>query len=117
LTAYYIFATGSGFRPYLGLALGLFLQNYSYEWTYTFSGGGGPMTQSGDESSSSFGIVPTAGFYYFIASTMMLQFAVEYNLLLGEIPTSGDSSSNTDIPKAASLSILLGLAFALGGGS
>ena len=74
------------------------------------------MTDSGDASSSSFGIVPTVGFYYFVATTMMIQFAVEYNYLFGELPVPGDdSSNNTDIPKASSLSILLGLAFALGG--
>jgi len=116
LTAYYLITTNSGFKPYLGLAFGLFLQTYCYEWEYSYSGSE-PMTQTGEESSSSFGIVPTIGFYYFIASAMMIQFAVEYNYLFSSLPVGDDDSdSNGDIPKASSLSILLGLSFALGGG-
>jgi len=116
LTAYYLIATNSGFKPYIGLAFGLFLQTYCYEWEYSFEGSE-PMRETGEESSSSFGIVPTIGFYYFVASAMMIQFAVEYNYLFSGLPVGDDSSdSDIEIPKASSLSILLGLSFALGGG-
>ncbi|MFC2103600.1 hypothetical protein ACFLSS_04140 [Bacteroidota bacterium] len=108
--AYYLIATQSGFKPYIGLALGVFLATYSYKWTYegydpnTFQTG--TITQEGDNSETKFGIVPTVGFYYFLAATTMLHVAIQYNIIFQEL---GESSS------LSSLAILVGIAFALGG--
>jgi len=102
LGAYYLISTNSSFKPYVGMALGLFLATYSYNWDTN------GFIESGDQSESKFGIVPTAGFYYFIAATTMIQAAVEYNLIFQKLVDS--SSSNL-----SSLSILAGIAFAVGG--
>ena len=102
LGAYYLISTNSGFKPYVGVALGLFLATYSYEWNYS------GITETGDDTQSKFGVVPSVGFYYFVAATTMIQVAVEYNLIFQELPES--SSSNL-----SSVSFLAGIAFALDG--
>ena len=102
LGAYYLISTSSGFKPYVGIALGLFLATYSYEWNYS------GITETGDDTQSKFGVVPSVGFYYFVAATTMIQVAVEYNLIFQELPES--SSSNL-----SSVSFLAGIAFALDG--
>ena len=102
LGAYYLISTKSSFKPYVGLALGLFIATYSYNWDYF------GFTETGDTTESKFGIVPSVGFYYFVAATTMIQVAIEYNLIFQQLEES--SSSNL-----SSLSILAGLAFALDG--
>jgi opacity protein-like surface antigen len=104
LGAYYLFGGGNAFHPYIGIALGLYLQTYSFTWHYTAFGQ--DITEEGDESESKFGVAPGAGFYYFLAATTMLQMAVEYNIIFADY--LGDSSNIT------SLAILLGVSFALG---
>lgn len=129
--AYYLFATGSMFRPYIGLALGAFIQKYSYKWSWTYSGFGTEQTfnEEGDASSTGFGLVPTLGFYYILGS-VMLHAAVEYAFLLSNLPeVTGDNTTlekfngytgiaqeeeDTDV-KASYLSILLGVSIPLGG--
>jgi len=107
---YYLIATNSGFKPYIGLALGIFLSTYSYTWTYpgfdpvTFQTG--TVTQTGDDTNTKFGIVPTAGFYYFLAATTMIHVAVQYSLIFQELEGSSNLSS---------LAFLAGVAFAVGG--
>lgn len=111
LGLYYSIATGGKIKPYVGLALGLFLLKYSYAWTYNF--GFSQNTQSGDATSSEFGIVPAAGFTYPVSPTMLLHFGIEYALLFGSIPTV---EGNTELDKNLSqFSILAGVLFALGG--
>jgi hypothetical protein len=108
--AYYLIATQSGFKPYLGLALGVFLSTYSYKWIYQgydpYTYQEGTVTQEGDNTETKFGIVPSVGFYYFLAATTMLHIAIEYNIIFQEL---GQSSS------LSSLAILAGVAVALGG--
>lgn len=106
LGAYYLIATKSGFKPYIGLALGLFLATYSYTWSYYDPFFQRDVTQTADNTDTKFGVVPGAGFYYFIAATTLIQVAVEYNLIFQKLEDS--SSSNL-----SSLSILAGIAFAL----
>jgi len=106
LGAYYLIATKSGFKPYVGLALGLFLSTYSYTWTYPDPFSGQDFSETGDNTESKFGIVPSLGFYYFVAATTLIQVAVEYNLIFQELGQSSNLSS---------LSFLAGVAFALGG--
>jgi len=137
LGAYYLFATSGKFKPYIGLALGIFIQTYSYNWRED-SGFGDPWTQEGDASSTGFGIVPAVGFYYILGS-VMLHAAVEYAYLFSEGPTveydeyeyeyespglskgsnytgiSQDEDEGESADKASYLSILLGISFPLGG--
>ncbi len=54
---YYMFQTGSGFKPYIGLALGMFFQTYKVSWTETYSVGD-PFELDESFTNSGFGIVP-----------------------------------------------------------
>jgi outer membrane protein W len=131
LGAYYVLATQSGFRPYIGFSLGLFLQTYAVKWTETYGQGIPGYNIDESFSASSFGIVPGVGAYYMLAA-MMIHFAVEYNLLFSGIPAFEDNYTPTlskgtgvgsikaitatdDDVKASSLSFLLGVSFPLGG--
>jgi len=128
LGAYYILTAGSAFKPYLGLAFGIFLQNYSFVWNMQYETFGPnnqeqSFSQEGDASSTGFGVVPSLGFYY-IMGGVVLQFAVEYALIFSNLPEPETTSlekfnfiaqeeEETD-EKASYLSILLGVAFPLG---
>lgn len=129
LGAYYLFATTGAFKPFIGAAVGVFIQNYSYTWTFSYDIGGQTFsdTQEGDASSTGFGVVPGAGFYYLIGS-MMLVAAVEYAYIFSELPTeeeeytpplsktnrvAQDATDDTS-DKASYISVNLGIAFPLG---
>jgi len=129
LGAYYLFTTGSEFKPYIGLALGLFLQNYSYTWTYSYTIGNQTYTdtQEGDASSTGFGVVPAAGFYYLLGSVMLVA-AVEYAYIFSELPSEEEDEYTPPLSKmsriaqeeeetsdkASYISVNLGVAFPLG---
>jgi outer membrane protein W len=125
---YYLFATGSAFKPYLGLALGLFIQNYSYTWTsnYNFFGQTQTETFEGDASSTGFGVVPSAGFYYMLGS-VMLAVAVEYAYIFSDLPSEDEENytlgklsgiaqeeEESSSEKASYFSVNVGVAFPLG---
>ncbi len=60
---YYMFATESGFKPYIGLAIGVFFETYAVNWNGRFRFW---RTFYFDESftSTGFGVVPAIGAYY-----------------------------------------------------
>jgi hypothetical protein len=108
LGANYLFSQGSPFRLYLGLAIGIFIQNYSVKWQESGYG----FDYSLDESfnNNSFGIVPALGFYYLL-SAVVLQASAEYSLLLSDFSSAeGESTS-----KASSVSVNFGVSFPVGG--
>lgn len=133
--AYYLFATPGAFKPYLGLALGVFFQTYSFTWSYNYNYFGQTYSDSfeGDASSTGFGVVPGAGFYYFLGS-VILTAAVEYAYIFSDLPQESDGGSYTPpqalekingvaqdgggdssgSDKASYLSVNLGIAFPLG---
>lgn len=126
---YYMIPTGSGFKPYVGLAIGVFFETYKVNWTEDF-GFGEPFTLDDSFTSTGFGVVPTIGFYYLFGS-VMLQLGVEYTYVFSdgptveydtyvppfgkvngvaqEEPTTEESSDNPNY-----LSVLLGVSFPLG---
>jgi len=130
LGAYYIFGTKGAFKPYIGLALGLFLQNYNVKWTEDFGGTYPAYNLDETFSASSFGVVPAVGFYFLLGS-MTLQAAAEYNYLFSGIPVAEDNynvdglyksnsvaatTATTDPDhKASSISFLVGVSFPIGG--
>jgi hypothetical protein len=130
LGAYYMFATNSAFKPFIGAALGVFIQNYSYTWTFSYDVGGQTYsdTQEGDASSTGFGVVPGAGFYYMLGSIMLVA-AVEYAYIFSELPTEEEEEytpplskisrvaqeeEETTSEKASYISINFGVSFPLG---
>jgi hypothetical protein len=131
LGASYLFATGSAFRPYVGLALGVFIQSYDFKWTESYEGfesiSQEQFTWEGDASSTGFGIVPAVGAYY-IAGSVMIHLAVEYAFLFSNLPepdledleltkVSGIAQEEEESfdEKASYLSFLLGVSIPLGG--
>jgi hypothetical protein len=129
LGAYYLFGTKGAFKPYIGLALGIFLQTYAVKWTETYGQGIPGYNLDESFSESSFGLVPAIGFYYVLGS-VVLQAAAEYNYLFSGIPVAeedeynyelykGNSISATtatdDDHKASSISVLVGVSFPIGG--
>lgn len=128
LGAYYMFGTKGAFKPYIGLALGLFLQNYNVKWTEDFGGAYPAYNLDETFSASSFGVVPAVGFY-FLLGTMTLQAAAEYNYLFSGIPIAEDNytvaykgssveatTATTDPDhKASSISFSVGVSFPIGG--
>lgn len=130
LGAYYMFGTKGAFKPYIGLALGLFLQNYNVKWTEDFGGTYPAYNLDETFSASSFGVVPAVGFYFLLGS-MTLQAAAEYNYLFSGIPVAEDNynvdglyksnsvaatTATTDPDhKASSISFLVGVSFPIGG--
>lgn len=129
LGAYYLFNTGSAFKPYLGLALGVFLQTYSYTWTYNYNFFGQTQTETeeGDASSTGFGVAPGAGFYYMLGS-VMLAVAVEYAYIFSDLPSEEEEYTpplakfngiaqeveESSSEKASYFSVNVGVAFPLG---
>jgi len=141
LGAYYLIATGSGFKPYVGLALGAFIQRYEYTGTRTYEYEYDNMagvqqqyeeTETADVSSTGFGIVPAVGFYYMLGS-VMLHASFEYSYLFSKLEVTGDDYEFSDLEKGLGfaginqeveykesynvnyLSVLLGVSFPLGG--
>jgi outer membrane protein W len=135
LGAYYLFNTSSAFKPYIGLALGLIIQNYTFEGTYSYEFGGTTYTdtESADKSSTGFGLIPALGAYYMLGS-VMLNLAVEYNVLFGGLELTdadfvynpgglGKSNGITGIAQEETysetytisyFSVLLGVSFPIG---
>ena len=91
LGAYYLFNTSSAFKPYIGLAIGIIIQNYTFDGTYSYSFGGQTYTdtETADKSSTGFGLVPALGSYYLVGS-VMINLAVEYNMLFGGLELTED---------------------------
>jgi len=127
LGAYYMLGTTGAFKPYLGLALGIFLQTYAVKWTENYGQGIPGYSLDESFSASSFGLVPAVGFYYLLGS-LVLQAAVEYNYLfsgipvaeettytLGKISTLNATAATDDENKASSISVLVGISFPIGG--
>jgi hypothetical protein len=104
---YYVFETGGAFRPYFGLALGPMIQSYSRIITlYRVN-----SISTHSDTELTFGLVPELGFYYFVASTTMIQFSVSYSIAGSGIVSGGGGG-----PKFGTyLSFLAGISFALGG--
>ncbi|MCW8803256.1 MAG: hypothetical protein OQK57_02570 [Ignavibacteriaceae bacterium] len=82
---YYMIPTKSGFKPYVGLAVGVFFETYKVNWTEDF-GFGEPFTLDDSFTSTGFGVVPAIGFYYLFGS-VMLQLGVEYTYVFSDGPT------------------------------
>lgn len=91
LGAYYLFNTSSAFKPYIGLAIGIIIQNYTFDGTYSYSIGGQTYTdtETADKSATGFGLVPALGSYYLVGS-VMINLAVEYNMLFGGLELTED---------------------------
>lgn len=132
LGAYYMFATSGSFKPYVGLALGMFIQKYSYTWSFSYDIGGGQTysdSQTGDASSTGFGVVPAAGFYMLLGS-IILQAAVEYSYIFSDLPAAEEDeytpplskmsrivqeeNGETTSEKASYISINVGVSFPIG---
>ena len=133
LGVYYLFNTPGAFKPYIGLSLGLIIQNYKFEDTFTYDYFGQTYTGTGsaDKSSSGFGLVPSLGCYYLLGS-VMLNLAVEYNVLFGGLEISPDDynydigglnkisnivqeeEDYTDSYTISYFSVLLGVSFPVG---
>jgi hypothetical protein len=132
--AYYVFAKkGSTIIPYLGAALGVFIQNYSYNWTSSFTVGGQTYTDTfeGDASSTGFGVVPGVGIYALLGS-IILQASVEYAYIFSELPAEEEedytytlektslslgtlAEDGSSDEKASYFSINVGVSFPIGG--
>jgi outer membrane protein W len=125
--AYYSFITQGAIKPYLGAALGIFIQTYAIKWEETGLGGYNfNLDQS--FSNTGFGIVPAAGLYFLLGS-VVLQAAVEYAAIFTDVPkveynytyslakTTGTTQefSSESTEKPAYFSVNLGLSFPLGG--
>lgn len=106
--AYYLFATKGAFKPFIGLALGIFLQTYSVNWQE--SGFGYNYNLDDSFSSTGFGIVPTLG-SYLLLSSMMLYASIEYALIFSDLPTAGADAWDE---QAKYLSVVFGVLFPLG---
>jgi outer membrane protein W len=102
---YYMFQTGGGFKPYIGLAAGAFFQTYSVNWYEDF-GFGEPFVLDESFSNTGFGIVPGIGFYYAIGS-VMLQLAAEYTYIFSDGPTV---EYDTNVPAFRNLNKTSGIA-------
>ncbi|MGB5529440.1 MAG: hypothetical protein WBQ32_05670 [Ignavibacteriaceae bacterium] len=104
LGAYYLFSTGSGFKPYIGAALGVFFQTYKVNWQE--SGFGYDFSLDESFTSTGFGVVPAVGFYYLLGS-VVLQVSAEYALLFSEGPTVDYSY---EIPELSKVNNFTGIA-------
>ena len=89
LGLYYLISTHSAFKPFIGLALGIVIQSYTYKGTWSQSFGGQTYSggESADKSTTAFGISPSFGFYYIVGS-VMLTLAVEYLHILSDLKLS-----------------------------
>jgi outer membrane protein W len=84
--AYYMIPTGSGFKPYVGLAIGVFFQTYKVNWYEDFGGLLQPFTLDDSFSNTGFGVVPGIGAYY-MAGSVLIQLGVEYTYVFSDGPT------------------------------
>lgn len=112
LGAYYLIQTKSAFRPYLGLALGLFLQRYAVKWEESYLGSNWSLDQT--FSNTSFGIVPEIGFYYLLGA-VVLQASAGYNLVFSDAPAAEYDNTTEKTGKANSISVNVGVSFPIGG--
>ena len=126
---YYMIPTGSGFKPYIGLALGMFFQTYKVNWTQEFGGLIEPYNLDESFTNTGFGIVPGLGAYY-MAGSVLIQLAVEYTYVFTDVPTveenydyyglgkvSGiaqDEGDEDNLEKPSYFSVLLGVSFPIG---
>ena len=129
---YYMIPTGSGFKPYVGVAIGVFFQTYKINWQ--FDDGFYQYAQDGSFSNTGFGVVPGLGAYY-MAGSVLIQLAVEYTYVFSDGPTvdnnydynyypygslnkvagiAQDESDSESSDKASYFSVLLGVSFPLG---
>ncbi|MCW8803255.1 MAG: hypothetical protein OQK57_02565 [Ignavibacteriaceae bacterium] len=81
--------SGSLLNPYIGLQGGLFFKTYKLISSYVYGGLGDSYQQFSDseeytESSTIFGIVPTAGTFYSLSDKVRLSASIEYNYLFEE---------------------------------
>lgn len=113
LGIYHKFATSGRLSPFVGIALGMFLNQYSFTWSYD-PGFGSPITIEGDESDSKFGVIPSVGLVYALSTAAMLSASVEYNYIFGKLVEVEGEEDRSD--NLSSLSFLVGVLFALGGG-
>ena len=112
--AYYLFAMQSAFRPYIGLALGIFFQSYKVNWQESYGGFFEPFSLEKTFTSTAFGLVPTLGFFYILGS-MMLHVCIDYAFIFSNLPTAEyDGQSEETSEKAKYLSFVLGIMFPLG---
>ena len=74
---YYMIPTGSGFKPYIGVALGVYFQTWKVNW----AGFDDSFSNTG------FGVVPSLGTYY-MAGSVLIQLAVEYTYVFSDAPTA-----------------------------
>jgi len=127
---YYMIPTGSGFKPYVGLAIGVFFETYAVNWTEDY-GVGDPFTLDDSFTATGFGVVPAIGAYY-IAGKVLVQLAVEYTYIFSDGPTAtydysyyyelekanGVAQDQTTYEeptdKASYFSVLLGVSFPIG---
>lgn len=132
LGAYYLFATAGNFKPYIGLALGVFFQTYKANWQETGDFGYN-YSFDGSSSTTSFGIAPGLG-AYLLLSGVILSIMVEYNYLFTEPKNpegdtnytynlgkpsgfneiSQDATTDNSSSKPSSLSVSLGVSFPIG---
>jgi outer membrane protein W len=126
---YYMIQTGSGFKPYVGLAIGMFFETYKVNWTQEFGGIIPDYTLDDSFTSSGFGVVPGIGAYY-MAGSVLIQFAVEYTYVFSDGPTVEDTYDYSYLGKSAGIaqdetdsgsddkpsyfSVLLGVSFPIG---
>jgi hypothetical protein len=85
---YYMIPTASGFKPYVGVALGVFFQTYKINWQ--FDDGFYQYSQDGSFSNTGFGVVPGIGAYYMVGS-VLIQLGVEYTYVFSDGPTVDDN--------------------------
>jgi len=130
---YYMFQTGSGFKPYIGLAIGVFFQTWKVNWQYSYDPGfGEPYNFNLDNSftNTGFGIVPGLGAYY-MAGSVLIQLAVEYTYIFSDAPTAeytvdyglgkvsnitqyNYTEEDTPVDKPSYFSVVAGVSFPLG---
>lgn len=128
---YYMIPTASGFKPYVGVAVGAFFQTYKVNWVESYLGD--TWTLDNSFSNTGFGVVPGIGAYY-IAGSVLVQLAVEYTYVFSDGPTvdygnatytlgklnkvAGITQDETTYEepsdKASYFSVLLGVSFPIG---
>jgi outer membrane protein W len=128
---YYMIPTASGFKPYIGVAVGAFFQTYKVNWVESYLGN--TWTLDNSFSNTGFGVVPGIGAYY-IAGSVLIQLAVEYTYVFSDGPTvdygnatytlaklnkvAGITQDETTYEepsdKASYFSVLLGVSFPVG---
>jgi opacity protein-like surface antigen len=83
--------TGSLIQPWIGCQFGIFFKNFSQVSNYPFEEINGTLKKSAqfttdtfEESSTIFGIVPTIGTFYGISENVKLNISIEYSYLFEE---------------------------------